>query len=313
MNEVTMNERRHYRGGFVWPIILIGAGIVFLLNNLGMVGWNVWETLLRLWPVLLIAAGLDILVGRRFPIGSALLGLLLIAVLVFAVQGTLPQGVAASAVTVDRTETISEDVKGNDRANVEILFRAGNLNVDALTEGSAQLVQGSMDLSRNESLNKNYSGTNGVANLTLQSRGSMTVGPEVWADTEKKWELHLNRDLPLSLRINAGAGKSNLDLTSLNVTRFDLDGGVGQVTVKLPERGRYTVTVNGGVGQVVIMVPQGVAARVDVDGGLGGVSAPGFQHEGKTYATGNYNTAANRADVQVDGGVGLIVLKTLSE
>lgn len=312
MHTNVINEPRHYRGGFVWPIILIGAGVVFLLNNLGRLDWSVWNTLLSLWPVLLIAVGLDILVGRRFPLGSALLGLLLIVVLVLAVQGVLPQQIAAGGLTVERTEAVSEDLKGNTSATVYISFGAGALNVAALAEGSPLLIQGSLDLSRDESLNRSYNGTNGVANLTLESRGSFNLGP-VWSAGNKKWSLNLNRDLPLDLRINSGAGESNLDLTGLNLTRFELDGGVGQVTLKLPARGKYSVRIDGGVGQVTLMVPQGLAARVQVDGGLGGVSATGFNRQGDNYTLGDYATAEHRADVQVSGGVGQVVLKTLSE
>jgi len=59
-------EQRRWRGSLVGPIILIGLGIVFLLNNLGLLSWSVWEVILRLWPILLIAIGLDILLGRRW-------------------------------------------------------------------------------------------------------------------------------------------------------------------------------------------------------------------------------------------------------
>ncbi len=172
-----MDERRHYRGGFVWPIILIGAGIVFLLNNLGLVDWGVWLTLLRLWPVLLIAIGLDLLVGRRFPLGSLLLALLLVGVLVLAVQGALPQTVTASAVLVDRTETVSQDLQGAERASVGIKFGAGNLNVGSLAGGSKQLIQGEVDLSRNEQLNKGYSESGGAGKYVLESRGCLERRP----------------------------------------------------------------------------------------------------------------------------------------
>lgn len=308
-----MNERRHYRGGFVWPVILIGAGIVFLLNTLGMVGWDVWETLLRLWPVVLIAVGLDILVGRKFLLGSALMGLLLIVVLALALQGAIPQTVAASSTGVDRTVTISEDVKTSEQASVNIAFRSGNLNIDALNAGSPKLVEGTVDLSRNESVNKDYSANKGFAAFTLQSGGAMTVGPEVFVDSGKKWNLSLNRELPLDLNVNPGAGKSMLDLTLLKLRRLDLKGGVGQVTVKLPMQGRYAAQVDGGVGRVVIMVPEGVAARIEADAGLGAVTATGFQREGDLYLTGDTGTDPNSADVTVKGGVGQIVLKKLSE
>ena len=205
-----------------------------------------------------------------------LLGLLLIVVLVLAVQGAIPQFAAGSgALAVERTETISEDVKGNERASVEIRFGTGTLNINGLSEGSSQLIQGTVDLSRSEQLNKDYSGSNGVARLVLASQGSWNVGPEVLGGSNKKWSLSLNRDLPLDLTINSGAGPSNLDLTSLNLRRFDLNAGVGQATVKLPTRGRYSVEIDGGVGQVIIIVPQGLAARFQTDGGLGGREHPG--------------------------------------
>ena len=49
----TITERSPRRGGLVGPAILVALGVVFLLNNLGYLGWGVWGTLLRLWPVLL--------------------------------------------------------------------------------------------------------------------------------------------------------------------------------------------------------------------------------------------------------------------
>ena len=309
-----MNESRHYRGGFVWPIILIGAGIVFLLNNLGVVDWNVWATLLRLWPLLLIAIGLDILVGRRFPLGSALLGLVLILVLVLAVQGALPETVTASAVGVDHTETISQDLKGAERASVEIGFGAGNLDVKALAEGSPKLIQGTVDLSRNEQLSQSYSGSSGTVNYILRSRGSWPVGLEVFADSGKSWDLSLTRDVTLDLTIGSGAGRSSIDLTGLDLRSLDLHGGVGQVTVSLPAQGQYTAKIDGGVGQIVIIVPEGLSARVQTNGGLGGITTQGdFSHQDDTYVTGDYNTAENRADIEVQNGVGQVVLKTLSE
>ncbi len=309
-----MNEQRHYRGGFVWPIILIGAGLVFLLNNLGVIGWGIWDTLLRLWPILLIAAGLDLLVGRRFPLGSALLALLLIVVLVLAVQGTLTLPAVAGNAGVDRTETISQDLGSEERAAVDIKFGTGNLNIAALSEGSSQLVQGKADLSRDERLNDSFRASNGVDYYTLESQGSWSWGTQVFTDNGKNWDLGLNRDIQLDLEVDAGAGKSTLDLAALNLRRFKLDGGVGQVTVKLPVRGRYDMTIDGGVGQMILMVPQGLGARVRVDGGLGGVDVQGdFRKQGDEYITDNYNTAENRATLEVNGGVGQIVIKTLSE
>lgn len=46
--------------------IIIGAGIVFLLNNFNILPWTVWNTLSDFWPVILIAIGLKTMAGRNF-------------------------------------------------------------------------------------------------------------------------------------------------------------------------------------------------------------------------------------------------------
>ncbi len=57
------------RASALGPLFLITVGIVFLLNNLGVLDWSIWQSLVRLWPILLIAAGLDLLIGRRSVLG----------------------------------------------------------------------------------------------------------------------------------------------------------------------------------------------------------------------------------------------------
>lgn len=311
-----MDERRHYRGGFVWPVVLIGAGVVFLLSNLGIISSEVWITLLRLWPLLLIAVGLDLLVGRRFPLGSALLAVVLVVVLALAAQGALPLvNVNAASANVDHTDTISQPTQGVDRASVSISFGSGTLNLGSLAAKSDLLIEGTVDLSKGESIHQDYRATAGTGVYKLESNGTWSSGPEfVWEQNGKSWDLNLNQELPLDLKVNAGAGRSTLDLTNLTLRRFDLDGGVGQVTVKLADTGKYDVDINGSVGQVVIMIPQGLAARVQVEGGLGGVTTQGnFKHQGDVYTTGDYASAENRATIKISGGVGQTVLKTLSE
>ena len=62
-------RRRGYRSLF-WPVVLIAAGVLWLLSNLGIMTAENWSVLVQLWPILLIAAGLDMIVGRF----SAVLG-----------------------------------------------------------------------------------------------------------------------------------------------------------------------------------------------------------------------------------------------
>ena len=72
-----MSEFRRRRS-LVWPLVLISIGILFLLNNLGLVSWNLWSLLWRMWPVLVVAIGLDLIFGRRSGIWPAILVVLVI-------------------------------------------------------------------------------------------------------------------------------------------------------------------------------------------------------------------------------------------
>ena len=99
------------RGSLVGPLILIGLGVVFLLNNLGALDWNVWEVIFSLWPVLLIAAGLDVLFGRRSGWGALVSLMLIVALLAgaFAILKRRQHCIARVAINVCRPDPTNTD------------------------------------------------------------------------------------------------------------------------------------------------------------------------------------------------------------
>ena len=62
----------------IWGVFLVFLGIVFLLQTVDVLPWDLWGTLWRFWPVLIIITGLDILL-RRYNVW--LVSLLILAVL----------------------------------------------------------------------------------------------------------------------------------------------------------------------------------------------------------------------------------------
>lgn len=52
-------SRNAHRTGLFWPLILIAVGVFFLLNNLGYIQGDLWDSILKFWPIILIAIGLD--------------------------------------------------------------------------------------------------------------------------------------------------------------------------------------------------------------------------------------------------------------
>ena len=68
-----------------WPLVLIAAGVLWLLGNFNVItGANLW-VLIQFWPVLLIAIGLDLIVRQRWPLVGNLIAILTVTLAVLAV------------------------------------------------------------------------------------------------------------------------------------------------------------------------------------------------------------------------------------
>lgn len=64
-------------------IIFIFIGIIFLLNNFGVIPWGIWHQLWKFWPVFIIFAGVKVLLGR------SVISRILIALFVLTVMGSI--------------------------------------------------------------------------------------------------------------------------------------------------------------------------------------------------------------------------------
>jgi len=69
MSESKASPQRKRRSLF-GPLLLIALGIVFLLNNMGILRDEGWNTVLQLWPLILIVIGLDSIYQREGLVGA---------------------------------------------------------------------------------------------------------------------------------------------------------------------------------------------------------------------------------------------------
>jgi hypothetical protein len=294
------------RGGLAGPAILIALGVVFLLNNLGYLGWGVWEALVRLWPLLLIAIGLDLLIGRRSILGSALVVVLVLAALGLAIWWTgywVPAGMAITS------ETISQPLGAARRADLDIALGVGRLNLGSLAE-SDNLIEGTIARASGQQVVQDFSVNGDSATFKLHSRAAWPFPFREQSGARVEWNLLASRAIPLRLHIDTGAGQATLDLARLQIADLDINIGVGQTTLTLPQQGQVRARINGGVGETVVIIPTGMAARIEATTGLGQVQVIGnYQREGKVSTSAGYDSAANRVDLVVSGGVGSITVR----
>ena len=115
------------------------------------------------------------------------------------------------------------------------------------------------------------------------------------------------------MKIDSGASSSKLDLTDLKVVDLDIDTGASSTEVSLPvNAGNTRVDIDSGASSLNLHIPTGVAARIRVKSGIASVNVDSNRfprQDGGLYQSADYATAANRADITIDTGVGSVEIK----
>jgi len=334
--EMTSGESRGYRSIF-WPILLIGAGTIWLLSNLELIpGWN-WWNLWRLWPLFLIAAGLDLLFARRSPILGALLGLLTIGAAVVLLTAAPSLGLTPSADVV--TETFSEPIGAAESAEIELDLSVADSTIEALP-GGADLI--AAEITHIGEIGFDVSGSTSRDVHLYQVTEPFGVHID-WPEARQlRWDVGLTGEIPLHLSIDCSVGRSEIDLSGVQVADLDLnidvgdsvltlpamesayevsiDGGVGRLEVRIAEGAEISLDVNGDVGDIIIDVPDDAAVRVEASTDVGDVRVPSsfdqtrsggeqFVGESGTWETVGFDDAERTITIGFDGGVGNLTIR----
>jgi hypothetical protein len=191
----------------------------------------------------------------------------------------------------------------------ELQMGAGELNV---TGGADALMEA--DFSYNVADWKprvNYEVANSTGELIVKQGSGQ--GVDLGGDARNEWEVRFNDEVPTDLRVEMGAGESDLDLDSLDLEGLDLQIGAGTTTVDLT--GDYAqdldASIQGGVGEATVMLPSEIGVRARAQGGLGNINAEGLQKEGDSYVNDAYGDSDVTLEVDVQGGVGEINLEVV--
>lgn len=252
---------------FTWPVAWIAVGAVLLASTTGELGQGPLEWLDAWWPWLAIGLGVWFLVGSIVPWGG--------------------RPVEALTVPLD----------GVPAAGIRIQFGAGTLRVGRAAAGN--LVDGRFE----GGVDHRPAGP-GRLELTQDTTYGLP-----WLDHGSDWAVGVTGEVPLDLRIEAGASRTELDLEAVRLRRLDLQTGASETRVRLPRAaGATEVRAETGAASLVVEIPTGVAARIRSRMALGSsqVDETRFPRTGDGYASPDYATAANRVDIDVQGGVGSV-------
>lgn len=294
------------RGGLLWPFLLVGLGLVLLLNNLGVTAVDVWELLVRYWPLLLIAGGIDILFLRSGVWGSLLAGVLILAILV---GGVLL--LEARPLPAAETETIRQPGGGVEQAEIVLKPAVGSLHLSALDSGSLELIRGDVARGYGERTVQTFDEDRDPPRFLLETDGWWMFPPLRGWGSGWSWDLNLHPKVESFVDVNMGVGRMDLDLRGMSLDGVQANLGVGQIIVTLPEQGQFDVRIEGGVGDSLVVIPLGMEARISLDTALTQVDLPpGYsQTESDTYVSQDFEDAENRVELTIHQAIGRVRIR----
>ena len=204
------------------------------------------------------------------------------------------------------TETRTVGLEGASRAEVRLEMGAGELRLKSAEQ--AALLEASFEFNRERlrpEVIYRVVGGKGILDVRHGRRHGISFG-----QTRNRWDLVLGRAVPIDLRVDLGAGDSELDLRGVKLAGIDMDMGVGEVNLDLrgPHASGFPVKIDGGVGSAKLFLPSEVGVRVKVDGGLGSVEAHGLVKQSGAYVNDAYATSPVKIEIEVDAGIGSLEL-----
>jgi hypothetical protein len=297
------------------PIILIVIGVIFLYANY-QPAFDPWVVIKTYWPLILIFIGLgkmlDSMRARQHPgasTGSSIGAIVGIVAFIVVLAALLSHAHAFSrdhrgSSSFMRHETRTVELQNASSVRSSVQASAGQLTIGG---GSSRLLDADFSFSDSYAMPEvDYHVSSGIGDLTISQDDRNTH----FGVSHNDWNLRFSNQVPLELKVDMGAGQGRFRLRDVPVTRLTMNMGAGHVDVDLTgdRKKDLDADIEGGVGQATIRLPVKIGVVVHASGGLGTISARDFKHDDDEYTNDAYGKSPVTIRLKVEGGVGQITL-----
>jgi len=288
-----------------WGVILIFLGVLFILQNLGMVFFD-WRSLWRLWPVILVLWGISILPTKSW-IKLGLTLLVLAGTLVFMFNTTVvvnrfeegsrwwnepSKKSIAQSFTIPFNDTVATATLDLDAAAGSFIIRdSTNKLLEFDKRGS--WVHYSYVLKTSED----------NAEIIIQAESDHHI--IIRNHDENNINLSLNTYPVWDINLDVGASSVKFDLSSFKIKNLDVNAGAASFKIKLGDYYPKTnINIDAGASSIKLQIPEQSGCDLKISTVLSGKTIQGFERvERGHYRTENFENSKNKIFISVDAAV----------
>ena len=293
-----------YRHVF-WAFILIAIGILFMLNNFGILEFGI-RTLFNLWPLILILWGISILPIRDGIKVVALVAVLAVTVIFFnriSEKGSWLhihnfRGFSSKDWDDDEDSTTTYNYQPqNLSVPFDSLISKGELRLDAAA-GNFHLEGVTSDFLAFDKSGDigNYSLTTTNENGRKKIKLSLEKSGIRHSVKSNEVEIKLNEKPSWNLKFEIGAAEINMDLRDYKIDTTTIDAGASSINIKIGSKNPVTVmTFNAGASSIKVDIPKESGCQVKSESFMISKEFDGFTKKGDgIYQTSNFTTGKNK-------------------
>ncbi len=305
-----------------WAIILIAVGIIFILNNFGILHFS-WYNFWQLWPIILILWGISVLPVKDIAKFGMLIGVLLMTTLAINWMPNHRPWFSHFQRNGDMSWEWDDDDENDNgtRSNTvdqnlsvpfDSLVSKGTLDLDAaagtftFSGETPELLAFSKtgDIGNYELTTDDKKNTKNIS-LRLENKGSRHHF------NKNHVNIKLNSKPAWNLKFDIGAASMDMDLSNYKIDTAEFDAGASSITIKMGNKNPLSVvTFNAGASSIHLSVPKSAGCQVSSESFLVSKTFEGFhKKEGHIYETENFTRATSKIYITVKTAVSSIDIR----
>lgn len=302
------NNYEKNKGFSITAVFLILLGVIFLLNNFGVLSWNLWQNVWKFWPVLLILFGVEIVLGRASSPKS--FGLLL--VLIFLVPIVLVLNPLTGNPLARKSIQFQEPLGNLTKAEFNFRLPSANLNFKAADANSTDLLKAKINYSQilpkpKLTENRHF----GEVSYTIDQENLKNL--PFSNNIGNSGEVKLSWAIPLDLAVKSSTGVYKLDLKGLRVVNLDIQTTAGGITILFAKDFSTKVFLKTEASVVSLNIPKEVGSKLTLNSKIKtlNIDQTSFKKvSGNTYQSNNFDQQQNKVQIEITGAASTISVKS---